>query len=62
MKSKFDFSDAAHRKRCKQAGCKHPAIYKMPGSTVLGWCALCREVAFFPKPPKKKAELPEYVS
>jgi hypothetical protein len=41
-------TDAEHIMQCELAGCKHPAVYVIEGDradTVLGWCALCREVA-----------------
>ena len=41
-------TDAEHIVQCELAGCKHPAIYVIEGDradTVLGWCALCREIA-----------------
>ena len=60
MKAKLHFSDAEHRKHCKQAGCKHTAIYVVPRFIAQGWCNLCRAVAFGPKPEKAKAESPEF--
>lgn len=39
----MEISNAAHRKHCRIAECKHPAIY--PGFG-MGWCARCRAVAF----------------
>lgn len=40
------FTDKEHKKHCKIAGCKHPAVYPFGQ----GWCALCRAVAFAPVP------------
>ncbi len=34
-----------HELRCRLAGCVHPAVYP----TGIGWCALCRRVAFRPE-------------
>ena len=61
-----DFTNAEHRKHCKQAGCSHPAVYDFaPGRSSQGWCALCRKVAFSgnydctpskPAKPKRKTE------
>jgi hypothetical protein len=57
MKPKYEFSDSEHRKQCKEAGCKHPAVYKAAGKlTVQGWCNLCRALAFGPKPKRVKDE------
>jgi hypothetical protein len=41
-------TDAGHIMQCELAGCKHPAVYVVEGDradTVLGWCALCRQIA-----------------
>jgi hypothetical protein len=41
-------TDAEHIMQCELAGCKHPPVYVIEGDradTMLGWCALCREVA-----------------
>jgi hypothetical protein len=55
MKPKFHFfSDAEHRKQCKRAGCKHPAIYNMTEFKAQGWCDLCRALVFGPKQKKGK--------
>ena len=46
MKAVF-FPNHTHEKHCKEAGCKHPALYRVPGhGTLQGWCKLCRELAF----------------
>jgi len=58
MKPKFHFfSDAEHRKQCKRAGCKHPAIYNMTEFKAQGWSDLCRALVFGPK--QKKGEPPK---
>jgi Restriction endonuclease len=45
----FTPTDSEHVVQCKEAGCKHPAIYiddeANPADTAQGWCDLCRNVA-----------------
>jgi hypothetical protein len=40
-------SDEVHEHQCKVARCRHAAVYvQEDGTTVQGWCARCRCVAF----------------